>query len=68
MSEHIDDDTLEKYLLSMLNPTETEQVETHLLQCEECRVRTAALQDYIETMKKALGTTDAPAKQKLNRN
>jgi anti-sigma factor RsiW len=62
---HPDEESLEKYLLGSLDPLDAKQIEEHLLTCQMCREKGAALKDYIQAMRKALATE--PPKTKAAR-
>ena len=59
---HLDEDSLEKYLLGSLDQHDAKQIEEHLLVCQMCREKASALKDYIQAMRKALGTGPPKAK------
>jgi hypothetical protein len=50
---HIDENTLERYLLSQLAESSVASVEQHLLICGLCRVRLAESETYVRAMKAA---------------
>ena len=59
---HPDEDNLEKYFLGSLDQHDRKQIEEHLLTCQVCREKATALKDYVQAMRKALGTGPPKAK------
>ena len=60
--EHPDDESLEKFLLGSLGQHEAKHIEEHLLLCQVCIENACKLEDYIQAMKKSLGTGPTKAK------
>jgi hypothetical protein len=54
--KHISDDDLERYYLGMVRPDSEEDaaIEEHLLACNDCVVRAAETQDYVDAMRAAI--------------
>jgi anti-sigma factor RsiW len=53
--KHPDEQTLEAYLLSSLPLRKARRIEEHLLACPECLESSEQLEDYIRSMRAALG-------------
>lgn len=53
--KHPDEQTLEAYLLGTLPLRKGKRIEEHLLACPECVGRSEKLEDYIRSMRAALG-------------
>lgn len=54
MTEHIEPDVLELYVLGRLSEKEAAQIEEHLLVCEDCRDRLSEEDEVIEIIKQFL--------------
>lgn len=52
---HPDDQTLESYLLGLLPLRKAKRIEEHLLACPECVDSSEKIEDYIRSMRAALG-------------
>ena len=52
-SNHIDEETLERYALGRLGEEEAAPVEEHLLICHSCQDRLAAADEYIRIVRAA---------------
>jgi predicted anti-sigma-YlaC factor YlaD len=50
---HIMDEVLDSYVMQTLRPGLVEQVEEHLLSCEECQKRLDAAADFVESISAA---------------
>jgi hypothetical protein len=50
---HIDEETLELYVLGIRNTEELDSIEEHLLTCHTCQDRLKDTDDYIETVRAA---------------
>jgi anti-sigma factor RsiW len=57
--KHPDEQTLEAYLLGALPLRKVKRIEEHLLACPECVQASEKLEDYIRSMRAALGTGKA---------
>jgi anti-sigma factor RsiW len=62
VGEHPDEDSLEKYVLGLLDQHEAKQIEEHLLVCEVCIENARTQEDYIRAMRKALAAEQKKAK------
>jgi len=51
--QHITDEALEKYAMLSLPPQEIEEVEEHLLACEECQERLEDAAEFVRSMSAA---------------
>ncbi len=56
IDRHIDETTLEKYVMGALSGSATAEVEQHLLVCESCRQRVTETDDYVRAMRTAVET------------
>jgi len=56
---HPDEQTLEGYLLGTLPLGKAKRIEEHLVACPECVDSSEKLEDYIRSMRAALGNTNA---------
>ena len=52
---HPDEQTLEAYLLGTLLPRKVKRIEEHVLACAACLESSERLEDYIRSMRAALG-------------
>ena len=50
---HIDEETLELYVLGMRNNKDPDSIEEHLLTCHSCQDRLKDADDYIRTVRAA---------------
>jgi anti-sigma factor RsiW len=57
--KHPDEQTLEAYLLGTLPPRKVKRIEEHVLACPECLESSERLEDYIRSMRAALGNGKA---------
>jgi anti-sigma factor RsiW len=57
--KHPDEQTLEAYFLGSLPPRNAKRIEEHLLACAECVEASEKLEDYIRSMRAALGNGKA---------
>jgi hypothetical protein len=57
---HLDDDVLERYVMSRLSETEAETVEDHIAICSQCLDRMDQTTAYVEGMRTALKAEPAP--------
>ena len=55
VSEHIDEESLERYALGRSLASESEWIEEHLLVCGPCREALVILDRFIPAMRDALG-------------
>lgn len=53
IERHIDETTLERYVMGALSGGATAEVEQHLLICETCRQRVTEAEDYVRAMRSA---------------
>jgi hypothetical protein len=51
---HPEEDHLERYVMKTCSEIETQQLEEHLLVCEDCRIRLYAAEEWVALMKSAL--------------
>jgi len=51
--EHLQEETLEHYLLGYLPPSRLDAVEEHLTLCHHCQDRAEKLADFIRAMRQA---------------
>ena len=54
---HIPEEALELYSMNRLPETDTEQLETHLLICEDCQARLKEVDEYVKAVRTALRET-----------
>ena len=53
---HFSLDLLELYLLNRVNQTEAQEIEEHLLVCDQCRSMATALEHEIDLIRSTLGS------------
>jgi Putative zinc-finger len=59
VDDHIDDETLEAFLLGSATANQVERIERHLLICPTCVDAAQKLEDYLRSMRKALESGSA---------
>jgi hypothetical protein len=64
--QHIEETTLERYLMASLAEEAAAEVEQHLLLCEACRARVAEADSYIRAMKRAAQELPEPEPSRWN--
>ena len=53
LMQHIEDEVLDCYVMQTLSPPEVEEIEGHLLICEECQERLDGTSDFVQSISAA---------------
>ena len=67
IDRHVDETTLERYVIGALSGEATAGVEQHLLVCETCRQRVTETEDYVRAMRSATETLPGAAEEGARR-